>query len=112
MLYEFKNKKTGEKEERIMRVAQRDQYLKDNPHLEQTCNSVPTVKYIGCGWEKNERNPYAKGIDANDNAQREYDALDHDFQKGRGVYKKVNDERARQEEKMYKKAQKDGVDLE
>ena len=111
MLYQFKNKTTGEVVEKIMKVSERDQYVKEHPELEQVFDSVPTVKYVGCGWEKNERNPFAKKQDALDNANREYDALQHDFEKGRGIYKKVNDEYKRQEDKMHKEAESHNIEL-
>ena len=39
--YEFRNKETGEVTEHIMRISQREQFIKDNPHLEQTITSAP-----------------------------------------------------------------------
>ena len=33
--YDFKNKKTGKVYEKRMTIAERNQYVKDNPHLEQ-----------------------------------------------------------------------------
>jgi hypothetical protein len=39
--YEFRNKETGEVTEHIMRIAEREQFISDNPHLEQTITSAP-----------------------------------------------------------------------
>ena len=39
--YEFRNKETGEVTERILRMSEREQYLLDNPHLEQTITIAP-----------------------------------------------------------------------
>ena len=39
--YEFRNKETGEVTEHIMRIAEREQFLLDNPHLQQTITSAP-----------------------------------------------------------------------
>jgi len=39
--YDFRNKETGEVFERIMKIADKEQYLIDNPHLEQTITTAP-----------------------------------------------------------------------
>ena len=39
--YDFRNKETGEVFERIMKIADKKQYLLDNPHLEQALLSAP-----------------------------------------------------------------------
>lgn len=39
--YEFRNIETGEVTEHIMRIAEREQFLLDNPHLHQTITSAP-----------------------------------------------------------------------
>ena len=39
--YEFRNKETGEVTEVFMKISQKDQYLLDNPHLEQTMTQAP-----------------------------------------------------------------------
>jgi hypothetical protein len=39
--YEFRNKVTGEVTEVFMRMSSREQYLIDNPHLEQTMTQAP-----------------------------------------------------------------------
>jgi len=39
--YEFRNKETGDVTEHIMRISERDQFILDNPHLEQTITIAP-----------------------------------------------------------------------
>lgn len=39
--YDFRNKDTGEVIEKIMRIAEKEQFLIDNPHLEQTITTAP-----------------------------------------------------------------------
>lgn len=39
--YEFRNKETGEVTEVFMKMSAKDQYLVDNPHLEQTMTQAP-----------------------------------------------------------------------
>jgi hypothetical protein len=39
--YSFRNKETGETHDEIMRIADREQYLLDNPHLESIITSAP-----------------------------------------------------------------------
>ncbi len=39
--YEFRNVETGEVTEHIMRISERDQFIKDNPHLQQTITKAP-----------------------------------------------------------------------
>jgi hypothetical protein len=39
--YDFINKDTGEVFERIMKIAEKEQYLLDNPHIEQALLSAP-----------------------------------------------------------------------
>jgi hypothetical protein len=41
--YDFRNKETGEVFEKIMRISEKEQYLLDNPQLEQTITSAPAV---------------------------------------------------------------------
>jgi hypothetical protein len=43
--YSFRNKKTGKEFDDMMLMSERDQYLKDNPHLEP----VPTMPAIVSG---------------------------------------------------------------
>ena len=39
--YEFKNKETGDVTELFMKMSSKDQYLTDNPQLEQTMTTAP-----------------------------------------------------------------------
>ena len=39
--YEFRNKETGEVTEVFMKMSAKEQYLIDNPHLEQTMTQAP-----------------------------------------------------------------------
>lgn len=39
--YEFRNKETGEVTEVFMKMSAKDQYLLDNPHLEQVLTHAP-----------------------------------------------------------------------
>lgn len=39
--YEFRNNETGEVTEVFMKMSAKDQYLLDNPHLEQTLTQAP-----------------------------------------------------------------------
>lgn len=39
--YDFRNKETGEVFEKVMKIADKEQYLLDNPHLEQTITTAP-----------------------------------------------------------------------
>ena len=41
--YEFRNKETGEVTEVFMKMSAKEQYLIDNPHLEQTMTQAPGV---------------------------------------------------------------------
>jgi hypothetical protein len=39
--YDFRNKETGYVFEKIMKIAEKEQYLLDNPNIEQTIVSAP-----------------------------------------------------------------------
>jgi len=39
--YEFRNKETGEVTSVFMKMSEREKYLQDNPHLEQTITQAP-----------------------------------------------------------------------
>lgn len=39
--YDFRNKETGELIEKVMKISEKEQFLIDNPHLEQTITSAP-----------------------------------------------------------------------
>lgn len=41
--YDFRNKETGEIIEKFMRISDREQFLKDNPHLEQVLLYAPQI---------------------------------------------------------------------
>tara|TARA_B100001113_G_scaffold269569_1_gene224303 strand:- start:646 stop:894 length:249 start_codon:yes stop_codon:yes gene_type:complete len=45
--YDFENKETGEIEEHMMKIADKEQFLKDNPHLKQVILSAPGIDYDG-----------------------------------------------------------------
>lgn len=42
-LYDFRNKLTGEIIEKSMKISEREQFLRDNPNLEQVILSAPQV---------------------------------------------------------------------
>jgi len=46
-LYEFKNKETGEIEEHMMKYSDKEQFLKDNPHLQSGIWTAPPINYSG-----------------------------------------------------------------
>ena len=59
--YEFKNTKTGEVEEKIMRISELDDYKKDNPHMKQQISSNvnmitgtdgSVLQKAGDGWKE------------------------------------------------------------
>jgi hypothetical protein len=41
--YDFRNKETGEVIERIMSIAAKAEYLKDNPHMEPIITGLPPL---------------------------------------------------------------------
>ena len=41
--YDFRNNDTGEIFERFMSISSKEQYLKDNPHIEQILINAPSV---------------------------------------------------------------------
>ena len=41
--YKFRDKTTGEEFEKFMSISSREDYLKDNPHLEQGIAGVPMI---------------------------------------------------------------------
>lgn len=41
--YDFRNKETGEVFEKMMKIADKEQYLIDNPHIEQTIVTAPAM---------------------------------------------------------------------
>jgi len=46
-LYDFKNKETGKIEEHMMKYSDKEQFLKDNPHLESGTWTAPGFSYNG-----------------------------------------------------------------
>ena len=58
--YEFKDKETGETQELFMKLAEKEQFLKDNPNLEQiigapnfiTRTDGDVLKKAGDGWKE------------------------------------------------------------
>ena len=59
--YDFKNTKTGEIEEKIMKISELDDFKKDNPHMKQQISG--NIKFIsnkdgavlskaGAGWKE------------------------------------------------------------
>lgn len=41
--YDFKNKDTGDVFEKVMKIAEKQQYLIDNPHLESYIGVAPAI---------------------------------------------------------------------
>lgn len=41
--YDFRNKDTGEVFERMMKIAEKEQFLIDNPNIEQTITAAPAM---------------------------------------------------------------------
>ena len=59
-IYDFRNKKTGEVFEEMMSISAREQYLKDNPHIEQLVSGINIVSGVAgksyrqdSGWKDN-----------------------------------------------------------
>ena len=59
-IYDFRNKKTGEVFEEMMSISAREQYLKDNPHIEQLVSGINIVSGVAGksyrqdgGWKDN-----------------------------------------------------------
>ncbi len=46
-MYEFKNKETGEIEEHMMKYSDKEQFIKDNPHLQPGTWTAPGMSYNG-----------------------------------------------------------------
>jgi len=53
--YDFRNKKTGEITEVMITIAERDQFLKDNPDIEQ-CIGMPQIVSGVAGARKSDDN--------------------------------------------------------
>lgn len=41
--YDFRNKDTGEVFEKVMKIAEKEQYLKDNPNIETYIGQAPAM---------------------------------------------------------------------
>lgn len=41
--YDFRDKNTGEIFTKVMKIAEKEQYLQDNPHIEPTITSAPAI---------------------------------------------------------------------
>ena len=46
-LYDFLNKETGESEEHMVKLADYDQFIKDNPHLQREFTTAGIVSHAG-----------------------------------------------------------------
>jgi hypothetical protein len=44
--YDFLNTQTGDVEERFLSLSQREQFLKDNPHMQQMIGATATVSGV------------------------------------------------------------------
>ena len=53
--YDFRNNDTGEIFERIMSIASKEQYLKDNPHIDQVIMRAPQVNADPIGGNQHRR---------------------------------------------------------
>lgn len=57
-LYDFKNKDTGEITTQMIKISEKEQYLKDNPHLEYVFSAPKIVSEKGLltkagdGWKE------------------------------------------------------------
>lgn len=47
--YSFRSKETGEITEKILKMSEKDQYIKDNPDLEAVILSAPVMTYTSSG---------------------------------------------------------------
>ena len=59
--YDFENKETGEVEERILKISEYDDFLKDNPQLKRVYLTAPHIDHdggqsvlsrAGSGWKE------------------------------------------------------------
>jgi len=56
--YTFHNKATGVVEDKMMKISEKEQYLKDNPDIEQVHTGINIVAGVGgikqdSGWKEN-----------------------------------------------------------
>ena len=59
-IYDFRDKKTGKTFEEMMTISAKEQYLKDNPHIEQLVSGINIVSGVSgtsyrqdSGWKAN-----------------------------------------------------------
>ena len=76
--------------------------------------NVPRVCYKGLGWTVNEPNSNIRkgSVDDHDNAEREYDALQHSFDHSQNMYQKPNELFKRNEDTLMREAEKTGSIIE
>ena len=48
-LYDFRNKETGEVFEKMMSISAKEEYLKENPHIESTLGMPPVIDPVRLG---------------------------------------------------------------
>lgn len=48
-LYEFRNKETGETVEKMMSISAKEEYLRENPHLENVLGMPPVIDPVRLG---------------------------------------------------------------
>lgn len=53
--YDFRNNDTGEIFEKFMSISSKEQYLKDNPHIEQVLINAPSVNADPIGSNQHRR---------------------------------------------------------
>lgn len=60
-IYEFMNTETGEVEDHVMKYSEKEQFIKDNPHLKSGIYTAPGVDFdggksiltrAGSGWKE------------------------------------------------------------
>ena len=80
--YDFRNKETGEIIEKTMKIAEKEQFLLDNPHLETYIGAAPAtgdpvrmgIRKIDGGFKEvlqkiSERTPGGKALKSNSTQQ-------------------------------------------
>jgi hypothetical protein len=51
-LYDFRNKDTGETFEKMMSISAKEEYLKENPHIESLLGMPPLIDPVRLGVRK------------------------------------------------------------
>jgi hypothetical protein len=51
-LYDFRNKDTGETIEKMMSISAKEEYLKENPHMESLLGMPPLIDPVRLGVRK------------------------------------------------------------